>query len=156
MPWGRWKRLTVVGALAREGMVACMSIAAATSTAVFQAFVEQVLAPALRERPDAVVVMDNLAAHKAQAVREALAAANIDHRYLPAYSPRTSIQSSLAGPSSRPGCAPRKRAASTRSKPSSARRSPPSPPKMLEAGSASAATMLPTDPNSALGAVLAL
>jgi hypothetical protein len=80
VPWGRWKRLTVVGALAREGMVACMSIAAATSTAVFQAFVEQVLAPALRERPDAVVVMDNLAAHKAQAVREALAAANIDHR----------------------------------------------------------------------------
>ncbi len=87
VPWGRWKRLTVVGALAREGMVACMSIAAATSTAVFQAFVEQVLAPALRGRPDAVVVMDNLAAHKAQAVREALAVANIDHRYLPAYSP---------------------------------------------------------------------
>ena len=37
VPWGRWKRLTVVGALAREGVVACMSIAAATSTAVFQA-----------------------------------------------------------------------------------------------------------------------
>jgi transposase len=65
----------------------CVGWAAATSTAVFQAFVEQVLAPALRGRPDAVVVMDNLAAHKAQAVREALAAANIDHRYLPAYSP---------------------------------------------------------------------
>ena len=43
------------------------------STAVFRAFVEQVLAPALQERPDAVVAMDNLAAHKAQAVREALA-----------------------------------------------------------------------------------
>ena len=87
VPWGHWKRLTVVGALARDGVLACMSITAATSTAVFQAFVEQVLAPALRDRPNAVVVMDNLAAHKAEAVRKALDAAGIDHRYLPAYSP---------------------------------------------------------------------
>src|SRR4029079_8115816 len=34
-----------------------------------------------------IVVMDNLAAHKAAAVRAALTAAKIDHRYLPAYSP---------------------------------------------------------------------
>jgi transposase len=149
VPWGRWKRLTVVGALAREGMVACTSIAAATSTAVFQAFVEQVLAPALRGRPDAVVVMDNLAAHKAQAVREALTAANIDHRYLPAYSPDLNpIEPCWSKLKARL----RARAARTSMplRPSSARRSPPSPPKMLEADSASAATMLPTDPNSAL------
>ncbi|HEX6011785.1 MAG TPA: IS630 family transposase [Geminicoccaceae bacterium] len=88
VPCDHWKRLTVIGALAREGVVvACMSIAAATNTAVFLAFIEQVLAPALRDRPDAVVVMDNLAAHKADAVRDALSAAGIDHRYLPAYSP---------------------------------------------------------------------
>ena len=87
VPWGHWKRLTVIGALACDGVVAFMSIAAATSTAVFRAFVEQVLAPALRNRPDAIVVMDNLAAHKAEAVRQALTAARIDHRYLPAYSP---------------------------------------------------------------------
>ena len=41
----------------------------------------------LRERPDAVVVMDNLGAHKAAAVRGALDRAGIGHRYLPAYSP---------------------------------------------------------------------
>ena len=64
-----------------------MSIAAATSTAVFRAFVEQVLTPALRDRPGAIVVMDNLAAHKAEAVRKALDAARIAYRYLPAYSP---------------------------------------------------------------------
>jgi transposase len=87
VPWGHWKRLTVLGALARDGVVACMSVAAATSTAVFQAFVEQILTPALRERPDAIVVMDNLAAHKAETVQKALAAAQIDYRYLPAYSP---------------------------------------------------------------------
>jgi transposase len=88
VPWGRWARLTVVGGLALDGgVVAGMSVGAATGTAVFLAFVEQVLAPALRDRPDVIVVMDNLAAHKAEAVREALGAASIAYRYLPAYSP---------------------------------------------------------------------
>jgi transposase len=87
VPWGHWRRLTVIGALALDGVVASMSIAAATSTAVFLAFVEQVLAPALRERPGTVVVLDNLAAHKAEVVQAALDAAGLGHRYLPPYSP---------------------------------------------------------------------
>jgi len=86
VPWGRWERVTVIGALALDGVVASMSVAAATSTAVFLAFAEQVLVPALRGRPDAVVVMDNLAAHKAEAVRAALDRAGLGHRYLPPYS----------------------------------------------------------------------
>jgi transposase len=64
-----------------------MSIAAATNTSVFLASVEQVLIPALRGRPDAIVVMDNLPAHKAERVRAALEAAEVTYRYLPAYSP---------------------------------------------------------------------
>jgi transposase len=52
-----------------------------------QAFVEQVLIPALRARPDAVVVLDNLGAHKAERVRDALDAARISYRHLPSYSP---------------------------------------------------------------------
>lgn len=64
-----------------------MSIPAATSTAVFLAFAEQVLVPALHDRPDALVVMDNLPAHKAQLVREALDRASLAYRYLPSYSP---------------------------------------------------------------------
>ena len=87
-PGGHWHRLTLIGALARDGVCAAMAVAAATGTAVFLAFVEQALIPALlRERPDAVVVMDNLGAHKAAAVRGALDRAGIGHRYLPAYSP---------------------------------------------------------------------
>ena len=86
MPWGRRERLTVVGALALDGgVIASMSIAAATGTAVFLAFVEQVLAPALRDRPDAIVVMDNLPARKAEAVRDALDRAGLRHP--PPYSP---------------------------------------------------------------------
>jgi transposase len=68
-------------------MVAMMTVAAATSAAVFLAFIEGVLAPALRQRPDAVLVMDNLSAHKTLAVRAALDRAGISYRYLPSYSP---------------------------------------------------------------------
>ncbi len=87
MPWGRWERLTVIGALGSEGVVASVSIAAAASGAVFLAFVEQALIPALRGRSDALVVMDNLPAHKAERVRDALEAAKISYRHLPSYSP---------------------------------------------------------------------
>jgi transposase len=87
VPGGHWQRLTVIGALGLEGVVASMSIAAATTTAVFLAFVEQALLPALRGRPDTVVVMDNLGAHKSEPVRQAFEAAKVDYRYLPSYSP---------------------------------------------------------------------
>jgi transposase len=88
VPWGRWRRLTLIGALGREGLTAVMSVAAATSTAVFRTFVERVLVPALRERgPGATVVFDNLAPHKAAAVHRALRAAGCEPRLLPRYSP---------------------------------------------------------------------
>src|SRR6185295_3242572 len=87
VPWGHWQRLTVLGALGLDGVTASMSIAAATNTAVFLAFVEQVLIPAQHGRPNAIVMMDNLPAHKAARVRAAFEAAEIKYRYLPAYSP---------------------------------------------------------------------
>src|SRR4051794_8939028 len=58
VPGGNWRRLTILGALARTGLVAVMAVAAATSTAVFLAFIEQVLIPVLHARPGAMVVMD--------------------------------------------------------------------------------------------------
>src|SRR5215210_754111 len=88
VPRGSWQRLTVIGALALDGgVVASMSIPAATGTAVFLAFTEQVLVPALRDRPGAILIMDNLPVHKAAAVRAALDHAGLAHRYLPPYSP---------------------------------------------------------------------
>ena len=88
VPCGHWQRLTVLGALGIGGMVAAMSIEAATSGAVFLAYLEQVLLPALRRsRPDAVLVLDNLRAHKTAAVRRLLDRSGFAYRYLPAYSP---------------------------------------------------------------------
>jgi hypothetical protein len=55
VPGGRRQRLTILGAIARDGLVAVTTVAAATSTAVFLAFIERVLVPALRARPEVLV-----------------------------------------------------------------------------------------------------
>jgi transposase len=88
VPFGHWTRLTVLGALGIDGMLATMSIEAATSGAVFHAYLEQVLLPQLRRtKPDAVLVLDNLRAHKTAAVRRLLDGSGFAYRYLPPYSP---------------------------------------------------------------------
>lgn len=87
-PFGHWTRITVLGALGAEGIVGAMSVEAATSGAVFCAYLEQVLLPELRRsKPDAVLVMDNLAAHKTSQVRTLLDRSGFAYCYLPAYSP---------------------------------------------------------------------
>ena len=87
-PFGHWTRLTVLGALGAEGVVGAMGVEAATGAAVFHAYLEGVLLPELRRtKPGAVLVMDNLPAHKAPRVRALLDASGFAYRYLPAYSP---------------------------------------------------------------------
>jgi transposase len=85
---GGWRRLTVLGALSGAGMIAAMSIQAATTTRVFLAFLQSVLIPELRRRhPGATVLMDNLSAHKPKAVETTLTKAGFTLLYLPRYSP---------------------------------------------------------------------
>jgi transposase len=87
-PFGHWTRVTVLGALGAEGVVGAMGVEAATSGAVFHAYLDGVLLPELRRaKPDAVLVMDNLPAHKAPRVRALLDRSGFAYRYLPAYSP---------------------------------------------------------------------
>ena len=57
----------------------------ATTSAVFEAYVEQVLAPMLRKGQ--VVVMDNLSAHKGERVGELIEERGCELLYLPSYSP---------------------------------------------------------------------
>ena len=88
VPHGPWARLSVPGALGHGGMLAAMSVEAATTGAVFHAYLEQVLLPELRRsKPDAVLVMDNLGAHKTPKVRGRLDRSGFPYRYLPSYSP---------------------------------------------------------------------
>lgn len=88
VPFGNWKRLSVLGAISLDGMVAAMSVDAATDSAVFTAYLDEVLLPTLRrDKPDAVLVMDNLRAHKTPEVQAVLDRSGFDWRYLPSYSP---------------------------------------------------------------------
>jgi transposase len=85
---GTYKRLTVVGALALEGLLAPMSSPRAMDTTLFLGNVEYVLIPELlEEKPTAVVVLDNLSAHLAFEVREMLEDVGLRLLYLPPYSP---------------------------------------------------------------------
>ena len=87
-PFGHWTRVTVLGALGAEGTVGAMGVEAATSTTVFHAHLDEVPLPELRRtKPDAVLVMDTLPAHKAPKVRALLDASGFGYRCLPAYSP---------------------------------------------------------------------
>jgi transposase len=87
-PAGTWRRLTVLGALAADGVAGVMTIERATDTAVFLAYLDRVLIPALvGTKPGAMVVMDNLSPHKAPEVRRRLAAAGFELILLPRYAP---------------------------------------------------------------------
>ena len=68
-----------------DGTTACMTIAGATDTEVFQTYVREVLRPTLR--PGDLVVMDNLSPHKNAQTLQLITQAGAEVRFLPAYSP---------------------------------------------------------------------
>jgi transposase len=84
-PGGHWKIMTILGAMSLRGMVATMTIEAATDAEIFLAYIEHVLCPALK--PGDVVVMDNLSSHKVNGVRKRIEEAGAEVIYLPPYSP---------------------------------------------------------------------
>lgn len=85
IPHGHWKTTTFVGGLRLDGMTAPMVLDGPMDGPAFLAWVEQMLAPTLKAGD--IVVMDNLPAHKPDAVRAAVEATGATLRYLPPYSP---------------------------------------------------------------------
>jgi transposase len=85
VPHGHWKTTTFTGALRLSGMTAPMVLDGAMNGTAFLAYVEQVLVPTLSHGD--IVIMDNLPAHKAAGVHEAIEAVGAKLRYLPPYSP---------------------------------------------------------------------
>ena len=85
VPQGHWKTITFVAALRRHGMRAPQTIDGAMTGKKFLAYVEQCLAPTLKRND--IVMIDNLPAHKAAGVRQALEARGATLCYLPKYSP---------------------------------------------------------------------
>jgi transposase len=84
-PCGHWQTQTVIAALRLDRLDAPAVFDGPIDNPTFLAYVEQVLAPALR--PGDVVVLDNLAVHKQPAVQAAIERAGAHLRFLPPYSP---------------------------------------------------------------------
>jgi transposase len=77
---------TLVAALTPDGLrEPWLLIEGAMTTATFEWYIREQLAPRLRAGQ--VVVLDNLSAHKAASIHEALAARGCDLLFLPPYSP---------------------------------------------------------------------
>ena len=85
IPHGHWKTTTFVGALRSTGMTAPMVLDGPMDGSAFEAYVTQVLVQTLK--PDDIVVMDNLPAHKRAEVKIAIETAGAQLLYLPPYSP---------------------------------------------------------------------
>jgi len=85
VPRNRGANITVLSSMNAEGMGPSLTVEGATTSMVFEAYVEQVLAPTLRRGQ--VVVMDNLSAHKGERVRELIEERGCELIYLPSYSP---------------------------------------------------------------------
>ena len=85
VPQNDGPNVTMLGTLGVEGIQAVMTVDGATETEVCRAYVKHILAPTLT--PGDIVVMDNLAAHKAPGIQQALARRGARLLYLPPYSP---------------------------------------------------------------------
>ena len=84
-PHGHWQTTTMISSVRVDGSSACLTIEGPTDTAVFQAYVGEVLVPTLC--PGDLVVLDNLGAHKNEATLALITATGAQVRFLPAYSP---------------------------------------------------------------------
>ena len=84
-PHGHWKTTTLIAALGIDGVRCSTVVDGAVNADIFEAFVEQVLVPELREGD--IVVMDNLSSHKRARTRERIEAAGAELVFLPPYSP---------------------------------------------------------------------
>ncbi len=85
VPRNRGRNTTLLASMGLEGMGPSMAVVGSTTKAVFETYVERVLAPSLS--PGQVVVLDNLGAHKGERVRELVEARGCELLFLPAYSP---------------------------------------------------------------------
>ena len=85
VPRNRGRNTSILAAMGCRGLVGTMTVEGATNKEVFWTYLDRVLCPALR--PGQIVVMDNLAAHKNETVKEKIEACGARLLFLPAYSP---------------------------------------------------------------------
>lgn len=85
VPRNHGGNITLVAALSPDGLQTPWMIEGAMDSATFEWYIKEQLAPTLR--PGQVIVLDNLSAHKAASIREAIEARGCALLFLPPYSP---------------------------------------------------------------------
>ena len=133
VPQNYGANVTMLAALGSHGVEAVMTIDGATDAEVFRVYVDQVLRPTLC--PGDIVIMDNLRAHKAVGIREAMEQAGAWVLYLPPYSPDLARHRALLVEAQNVSCARLRPARVRHWMRPSLRRWPASPPRMHEVGS---------------------
>lgn len=84
-PDGRWKTVTVLSSIRLDGETESILFDGAVDRKMFDAYIEEVLAPTLR--PGDIVIMDNLASHKSEKSIQLIESRSARCLFLPAYSP---------------------------------------------------------------------
>lgn len=84
-PCGHWKTLTMLSSIRLDGSTECIVVDGAMDKAMFAEYITQILCPTLR--PNDIVIMDNLSAHKNHTVAKCIKECGADLLYLPPYSP---------------------------------------------------------------------
>lgn len=84
-PFYRGAKVTVIGAITEEKVLAVMTLNSSMNGAAFKVFIEKCLLPELWT--GAVVVMDNLPAHKVAAITPLIESVGASVLYLSPYSP---------------------------------------------------------------------
>jgi len=85
VPYGHWKTLTFIAALRHDRIEAPCVIDGPINGELFTAYVEQMLAPTLKQGD--IVILDNLGSHKGRAARRAIREKGAHLLFLPPYSP---------------------------------------------------------------------
>ena len=85
MPRNRGTTTTLLASVSVKGMGPALAVEGATDREVFEAYLEEVLAPSLRSGQ--IMVMDNLSAHKGDRVLELIEDQGLELLYLPRPTP---------------------------------------------------------------------
>ena len=84
-PFGHWKTTTFTAGLRCDANTAPFVLDGAMNRDAFLVYIDKILGPTLK--PGDIVIMDNLPAHKGEAVRKAIEATAAVRLLLPPYSP---------------------------------------------------------------------
>ena len=85
VPRNRRANITLLASLSLEGMGEAIMLKGAADSAVFELYIEEILAPSLQ--PGHIIILDNLNTHTGAKVRQAIEARGCQLLFLPSYSP---------------------------------------------------------------------